>query len=99
MATASAPSPAPDDYAGVFHDLVGNVAQFVLDTPATLSEQLDAGRPHRRRREKSWFTPERLTAVSVVGGSAVSPPSVDPTKPYPPCRSLARPRSPTSASA
>jgi hypothetical protein len=71
-----------DDYAGVFHDLVGNVGQLVIDVPGTLAEQLADGKP-TAAGVKGWFTPDRLSAVSVVGGSAVSPPAVDPTKPYP----------------
>ena len=72
-----------DDYAGVFHDLVGNVAQWVLDVPATLAEQVDAKGPTAAADVRTWFTPDRLSAVAVVGGSAVSPPTLDPTKPYP----------------
>ncbi len=44
---------------------------------------------------RAWFTPDRLAAVSVVGGSAVSPPSVT-RRPSRRCR---RRRTPTSASA
>ncbi len=70
-----------DDYGGVFHDLVGNVAQLVLDVPATLAEQLE---PTAAAADvRAWFTPDRLAAAAVVGGSAVSPPSVDPTRPTP----------------
>jgi hypothetical protein len=72
-----------DDYAGVFHDLVGNVAQLTLDVPPTLAEQVDPKSGSAAADVRSWFTPQRLSAVSVVGASAVSPPAVDPTKPYP----------------
>ncbi len=72
-----------DDYAGVFHDLVGNVAQFAVDVPAVMAEQIDAARPTAAADVAAWFTPDRLAAVAVVGGSAVSPPAVDPTRAYP----------------
>jgi len=77
------PVAGADEYAGVFHDLVGNVAQFTLDLPATLAEQLDAKGPTAAAEVRAWFTPERLAAVTVVGASAVSPPTVDPTRAYP----------------
>ena len=68
-----------DDYAGVFHDLVGNVAQIVVDVPPSLAEQIDPRRA-TAAAVRQWFTPDR--PVAVVGGSAVSAPAVDPTQPY-----------------
>jgi hypothetical protein len=76
-----------ENYAGVFHDLIGNVAEFVMDTPVILEEKVNVAPPiptsQATRRITDWFTPKHLQALSVIGGSALSPTNEDPTKPYP----------------
>jgi hypothetical protein len=76
-----------ENFAGVFHDLVGNVAEFVMDSPVILEEKVSVAPPlsaaDAKARISDWFTDEHLHAVSVIGGSALSPPTEDPTKPYP----------------
>lgn len=70
-------------YRHVFHDLVGNVAEFVIDEPWHESEQLKV--PHGPSGQKAladWFVAEhRLNEVAVIGGSALSPPQLDPCSP------------------
>ena len=77
------PAAGTDAYSGVFHDLVGNVGQLLVDVPATLAEQLDPAKPTVAADIRTWFTPDRVAALSVVGGSAVSPIAVVPTTPQP----------------
>lgn len=76
-----------ENYGGVFHDLVGNVAEFVMDVPVILEEKVTISPTQTKdetiSRISDWFTPDHLSAVSVIGGSALSPPNEDPTKPYP----------------
>ena len=74
-----------DNYAGVFHDLIGNVGEYVMDDPAVQAEKISVTPPLKSdeivHRVNDWFTPDH--PVSVIGGSALSPPDLDPTKPYP----------------
>lgn len=76
-----------DNYAGVFHDLIGNVAEYTMDSPVTLAEkvQVAPSQPSGEtvRRINDWFSPDHLKTVAVIGGSALSPPNMDPLKPYP----------------
>jgi formylglycine-generating enzyme required for sulfatase activity len=63
----------------VFHDLVGNVAQFVLDSAASDQENLPAGTKVSERPISSFFSaPDRIKQVGVIGGSFLSPPALDP---------------------
>jgi formylglycine-generating enzyme required for sulfatase activity len=76
-----------DNCSGVFHDLIGNVAEFTQDAPVSLAEKVTAS-PNQPadtavQSINDWFNPDHLKAVSIIGGSAVSPPSLDPNKPYP----------------
>jgi hypothetical protein len=76
-----------ENFAGVFHDLIGNVGEFVMDAPVILEEKVavpaDLPKTQAIQRVTDFFTPEHLLDISVIGGSALSPPSEDPTKPYP----------------
>jgi hypothetical protein len=76
-----------DNFAGVFHNLIGNVAEYVMDEPVVLAEKVSVSPPASTadivHRVADWFSPEHLEAVSVIGGSALSPPGLDPAKPYP----------------
>jgi hypothetical protein len=76
-----------ENYAGVFHDLIGNVGEYVMDVPVVLSEKVSVNPPlsgaEAAGHVSDWFSPQRLAAVAVIGGSALSPPDLDPTKPYP----------------
>ncbi len=70
-----------DGPGGVFHDLVGNVAELVVDVPTSTYE---GGQPAATADAvRAWFTPARRAAVGVIGASLLSPPEVDPTKAYP----------------
>jgi hypothetical protein len=69
-------------YTGVFHDLIGNAAEMVLDVQGSVAENLDiTNQPVDTI--KSWFTPDRESQVAIIGGSALSPPSLDPLTAYP----------------
>jgi hypothetical protein len=74
-----------DNYSGVFHDLIGNVAEYVMDAPVVLAEKVAVAPPLAGNdivaRVTDWFSPEHLAGVCVIGGSALSPPGLDPTKP------------------
>ena len=76
-----------DNFGGVFHDLIGNVAEFTMDAPVTLAEKVivSSSQPSTEtvRRVNDWFSADHLKTVSVIGGSALSPPNMDPEKPYP----------------
>jgi hypothetical protein len=76
-----------ENFAGVFHDLIGNVSEFVMDEPVVLAEKVTVIPPLAADeivgRVSDWFSPEHLAAVSVIGGSALSPPGLDPARPYP----------------
>jgi hypothetical protein len=70
-------------YTGVFHDLIGNAAELVLDIQPGDSERLDVSDATRAAdRIRSWFTPERQACVAVIGGSALSSPDLDPRTAY-----------------
>jgi hypothetical protein len=63
----------------VFHDLVGNVAEFVLDAPGLVSDQLPAGDNLAEKDIADWFAaPGRMQQLGIIGGSFLSPPSIDP---------------------
>ena len=76
-----------ENFAGVFHDLIGNVSEYVMDQPVVLAEKVNVIPPVSAddivHRVSDWFSPEHLASVSVIGGSLLSPPGLDPTKPYP----------------
>jgi hypothetical protein len=76
-----------DNFAGVFHDLIGNVAEYTMDTPVMLAEKVSVASTQTSgetvHRITDWFSEDHLKAVSVIGGSALSPPNMDPEKPYP----------------
>jgi hypothetical protein len=76
-----------DNYAGVFHDLIGNVAEYTMDSPVVLAEKVlvAPSQPTGEtvKRVNDWFSADHLKTVSVIGGSALSPPNMDPDKPFP----------------
>ncbi len=76
-----------DNYAGVFHNLIGNAAEFTMDSPVILAEkvQVSPSQPSGEtvRRVNDWFSADHVKTVSIIGGSAMSPPNMDPQKPYP----------------
>jgi hypothetical protein len=76
-----------ENFSGVFHDLIGNVAEYAMDQPALLAEKVPVTPPLSKdeivRHVNDWFSPPHMATVSVIGGSALSPPDLDPTKPYP----------------
>jgi formylglycine-generating enzyme required for sulfatase activity len=63
----------------VFHDLVGNVAEYVLDTPTGDVESLPAGLSIDAKSISEWFSAaNHLQQMGVIGGSFLSPPELDP---------------------
>ena len=68
----------------VFHDLIGNVAEFVIEDTAHESERLPI--EHHQLGAKvitDWFTGTGHThEVAVIGGSVLSPPDLNPMVPY-----------------
>jgi hypothetical protein len=63
----------------VFHDLVGNMAEYVLDTPAGDVESLPAGTTVAAKNITDWFAgSDHLQQVGVIGGSFLSAPELDP---------------------
>jgi hypothetical protein len=76
-----------DNFTGVFHDLIGNVAEYTMDSPVMLAEKVLVAPSQTSgetvRRVSDWFSSEHLKTVNVIGGSALSPPNMDPEKPYP----------------
>ncbi len=70
-------------YTGVFHNLIGNVSEWVLDVQPAVSEKLDVSNPDQAAEAvRQWFTPDRQGCVSVIGGSALSTPDLDPRTAY-----------------
>jgi hypothetical protein len=70
-------------YTGVFHDLIGNAAEFVLDVQPGDSERVDVSdAAHAADAIKKWFTPARESCVAIIGASALSPPNLDPRTAY-----------------
>jgi hypothetical protein len=63
----------------VFHDLVGNVAQFVLDAAPSDQEALPSGTKITERQISGFFAAaDRIKQLGVIGGSFLSPPELDP---------------------
>jgi formylglycine-generating enzyme required for sulfatase activity len=83
MADAGAGFRPVGTYRHVFHDLIGNVAEFVMDEPGHESEQLKVSHdPSGQKTIAGWFAADhRLGEVAVIGGSALSPPQLDPRSP------------------
>jgi hypothetical protein len=70
-------------YTGVFHDLIGNAAEFVVDIQPGEGEKLDVSDPaHAVDQVKAWFNPDRQASVAVIGGSALSAPDLNPLTAY-----------------
>jgi hypothetical protein len=68
----------------VFHDLVGNVAEYVLDTPLGDVESLPAGLNISAKNISDWFaSANHFQQMGVIGGSFLSPPEIDPMKRLP----------------
>ena len=66
-------------------DLVGNVAEYALDAPASAWAvgSDDAGDPSAAAAFARRVVADHAGGLSVVGGSALSPPAVDPLVPQP----------------
>jgi formylglycine-generating enzyme required for sulfatase activity len=62
-----------------FHDLVGNVAEYVCDRPEALAAWDDGATPDGIKR----FLNDTPDAIAVIGGSALSPPDVPLAEPLP----------------
>lgn len=75
------PSPQHDDGSASPVDLVGNVAELVTLTPIDPDTLLDGSQPIAERRDA--FRQAHKQAFAVIGGSALSPASLNPTAPQP----------------
>jgi hypothetical protein len=64
---------------GTFHQLIGNVAQFLCDAPEAFDAWQDKNTPAGIRR----FLDENPNSLYVIGGSALSPPDVPLQTPLP----------------
>lgn len=64
---------------GTFHQLIGNVAQFLCDAPEAFDAWQDKTTPTGIRR----FIDEHPNSLYVIGGSALSPPDVPLQTPLP----------------
>ncbi len=68
----------------VFHDLIGNVGEIVIDVPTSDMELLSWGRKISEKETTEWFSrADRLKQAGVIGGSFLSPPELDPMKRLP----------------
>jgi hypothetical protein len=73
------PEPSGD---GAFHDLIGNVAEFVCDRPDDFAKWDDKAKAAKVKT----FLEETPDAMFVIGGSALSPPDAPVDKPLPVAR-------------
>jgi hypothetical protein len=71
----------------VFHHLVGNVAEYVLEDPARGQEALVVGTKLRAGEVQAFLENTKGAGLAVIGGSALSPPEVKWDDPYP-CKLL-----------
>jgi len=75
------------DKDNVFHHLVGNVAEYVLEDPARGQEVLPVGAKLQASQVQAFVNSTKGAGLAVIGGSALSPPEVKVDEPYP-CRLL-----------
>ncbi len=67
----------------VFHHLVGNVAEYVLEDPAKGQEALVVGAKLQAGAVQAFLKNTNGAGLAVIGGSALSPPEVRWDDPYP----------------
>jgi len=65
----------------VFHHLVGNVAEYVLEDPAKRQEAMAVGA--QLQASETFLNDTKGAGLAVIGGSALSPPEVKVDEAYP----------------